>query len=595
MRFDAKQLREMSKAVRAHALNAVRNAGSGHVGIVLGAADIVTAIYANFLRPGVDKFVLSSGHGSALLYSVLSLAGYDIGDLTSFRKFGGLPGHPEFGIDGVWATTGPLGQGVGNAVGLALAEKIRGGDGVVYCLCSDGDLSEGVAAEAITFAGRYELDNLVLIWDDNGVTIDGAALVDDDMPARMAAAGWNVKYVDGNNFADLNRALRGATGRGAPTFVDAKTVIGRESSLAGTAAAHGLALSDSEMMILIEKNISYDGDALWMLVAADYAKKYVPQYPKFNAKKVKWPDDDGGAASTRELSGVYLNALLAAGAPLIGGSADLGRNTGAEVKSSSDIVPPSFDGNYINYGVREHAMGAIMNGMAVAGLRPYGSTFLVFSDYMRASIRMAAMSHLPVIYVFSHDSITVGADGPTHQPVEQLPGLRLIPNLNVYRPCNRAEVAHAWQSAIADTGRPSAIILSRQKFTQVPTPGGVDISRGAYIIHPATARRVRVTIIATGAEVALAVSVAKKLGDAVQVVSMPSVSDFRNQDEKYKNKILAGFVVAIEAAASAPWFEFADAVVGVDSFGVSGDGDEVYAHFGFDTDAIARDILNKIK
>lgn len=594
MRFDAKQLREMSKSVRAHALNAVRHAGSGHVGIVLGAADIVTAIYANFLRVGCDTFVLSAGHGSALLYSVLKLAGYDIGNLSSFRKIGGLPGHPEFGIDGVFATTGPLGQGVGNAVGLALAEKMRGGDGIVYCLCSDGDLSEGVAAESIALAGQYELDNLILIWDDNGVTIDGAALVDLDVPARMAAAGWNVKYIDGNNFADINRALRGCVGHGAPTFINAKTIIGRDSSLAGMSGAHGFDLSDSEMMYLIEKNISYVGDELWASVAAESHEKYVPRYPKIKTNKIPVPDL-GNFASTRELSGVYLESLVASGAEIVGGSADLGHSTNVKVKSSVDIVVPEFRGNYINFGVREHAMGAIMNGMAAAGMRVYGSTFLVFSDYMRPSIRLAAMSGFPVIYVFTHDSVAVGSDGPTHQPVEQLASLRLIPNFNVYRPCNGAEVAYAWKSAVADVHAPSAIILSRQKFMQISTPVDADISRGAYVIYPATARRVRVTIIATGAEVPLAVSVAEKLGDAVQVVSMPSVADFRRQDVKYKEKILAGFVVAIEAAASAPWFEFADAVVGIDSFGVSGDGDGVYRRLGFDADVIARDILKKVK
>ena len=345
---------------------------------------------------------------------------------------------------------------------------------------------------------------------------------------------------------------------------------------------------------LIEKNISYVGDDLWKMVAGEKHKKYVPSYPEIKTDKIPVPDL-GVVASTRELSGVYLESLLASGASLIGGSADLGYNTNAKTHNSVDIVPPEFHGNYINFGVREHAMGAIMNGMAVAGLRPYGSTFLVFSDYMRPAVRLAAMSELPVIYIFSHDSIAVGADGPTHQPVEQLPSLRLIPNLNVYRPCNVAEVAYAWQLAIADVHNPSAIILSRQKFAQISTPKNADMSRGAYIIHPATARRVRVTIIATGAEVPLAVDVAKKLGDAVQVVSMPSVADFRRQNEKYKSKILAGFVVAIEAAATVPWFEFADAVVGVDSFGMSGPGGAVYSNFGFDTDTIARDILKKLK
>lgn len=594
MRFDAKQLQEMSKSVRAHALDAVRHAGSGHVGIVLGAADIVTTIYANFLRRGRDRFVLSAGHGSALLYSVLKLAGYDVGDLHGFRKLGGLPGHPECGIDGVCVTTGPLGQGVGNAVGMALAEKIRGTDGIIYCLCSDGDLSEGVAAEAITFAGRYQLDNLVLIWDDNGISIDGDALTDIDVAERMRAAGWRTIKVPGDDFNKLNRALQGAPGNGAPVFIDAKTVIGRGSSVAGTAAAHGFALSDSEMMQLVEKNISPVGDDLWATVANDATAKYALHSAQVCPNDMPVPDL-GDVASTRELSGAYLQSMITAGCTLIGGSADLGHSTNAKVSASIDIMPPKYRGNYINYGVREHAMGAIMNGLAAAGLRPYGSTFLVFSDYMRPSIRLAAMSGLPVIYVFTHDSIAVGADGPTHQPIEQLPSLRLIPKLNVYRPCNGAEVAYAWSAAIADGSRPSAIILSRQKFAQIKTPGGADISRGGYIIYPATARRVRVTILATGAEVALAVAVAKKLGDAVQVASIPSVADFRAQDDKYKSKILAGYVVAIEAAATSPWFEFADAVVGIDSFGVSGPGDAVYSCFGFDTDTIVRDILKKLK
>ena len=594
MRFDAKQLKEMSCSVRAHALHALRCAGAGHVGIVLGAADILTVIYANFLRRGRDRFVLSAGHGSALLYSVLKLAGYDVGNLDDFRKMGGLPGHPEFGTDGVMATTGPLGQGVGNAVGMALAAKIRGTDEMVYCLCSDGDLMEGVAAESIAFAGRYKLDNLVLLWDDNGVSMDGAALTDVDIPLRMRAAGWAALAVPGDDFRKIERALLAARDSRGPTFVQCKTQIGRDSSLAGTSAAHGFALSDGELMRLIEKYISPTGDDLWDVVAniAPVENIETTSIPKLDNIAVPNVDKE---ISTRELSGMYLKSLVAAGVGLVGGSADLGGSTNVKSDASIDIVPPEFNGNYINYGVREHAMGAIMNGMAYVGLRSYGSTFLAFSDYMRPSIRIAALAHLPVIYVFTHDSVAVGTDGPTHQPVEQLPSLRLVPNLNVFRPCNGAEVAYAWRTAITGRARPTAIILSRQKFAQIPTPGDADMSRGAYIIYPATARRVRVTIIATGAEVPLAVNVAEKLGDAVQVVSMLSVSDFRVQTDEYKKKILAGFVVAIEAAATAPWFEFADAVVGVDSFGVSGPGDAVYAHFGFDTDAIARDILKKIK
>ncbi len=594
MRFDVKQLKEMSNCVRSNALNAVRSAASGHVGIILSAADIITTIYANFLRPYHDKFILSSGHGSALLYSVLRLAGYDVGDLNSFRKIGGLPGHPEFGIDGVYATTGPLGQGVGNAVGMAIGAKIQKSDEMVYCLCGDGDLMEGVANEAITFAGRYKLNNLVLLWDDNKISIDGVALTDVNVPARMRAAGWNIIRVRGDDFNGLNRALHRATMSTAPTFIQCRDVIGRGASVAGTAAAHGLAISDDELGELVKKYSSDIGVELWNIVAKEKTGKCIKNQLDIDVKQMpelEYMHD----ISTRELSGMYLQMLFSAGINLIGGSADLSASTNVKTSAHHDITSDDFDGNFINYGVREHAMGAIMNGMAAAGLRPYGSTFLVFSDYLRPSIRLSAMSGLPVIYVFTHDSIAVGQDGPTHQPIEQLPSLRLIPHLNVYRPCNGAEVAYAWRAAIADTKCPSCLVLSRQKINQIPTPPSADLSRGAYVILPATSNNVRATIIATGAEVPLAVRVAKIVGNDVQVVSMPCVSTFRLQDCEYRKKILRGYIVVIEAAATAPWFEFADAVVGIDRFGISGPGDAVYSHFGFDADTIARDIAKNLK
>ncbi len=594
MRFDVKQLKEMSNCVRSNALNAVRNAASGHVGIILSAADIVTTIYANFLRSHHDKFILSSGHGSALLYSVLNLAGYDVGDLNSFRKIGGLPGHPEFGIDGVYATTGPLGQGVGNAVGMAIAAKIQKSDEMVYCLCGDGDLMEGVANEAVTFAGRYKLNNLVLLWDDNKISIDGVALTDIDVPARMRAAGWNIIRVRGDDFNGLNRALHRTTMSTAPTFIQCRDVIGQGTSVAGTAAAHGLAISDDELGELVKKYSSDIGGELWNIVAKEKTGKCIKNQLDIDVKQMpelEYTHD----ISTRELSGIYLQMLFSAGINLIGGSADLSASTNVKISDHRDITPDDFSGNFINYGVREHAMGAIMNGMAAVGLRPYGSTFLVFSDYLRPSIRLSAMSGLPVIYVFTHDSIAVGQDGPTHQPIEQLPSLRLIPHLNVYRPCNGAEVAYAWRAAIADTKCPSCLVLSRQKINQIPTPQSADLSRGAYVILPATSNNVRATIIATGAEVPLAVHVAKIVGNDVQVVSMPCVSAFRLQDCEYRKKILRGYVVVIEAAATAPWFEFADAVVGIDRFGISGPGNAVYSHFGFDADTIARDIAKNLK
>ncbi len=597
MKYDSKDLQEMASAVRSAALKSIISARSGHVGIVLGAADVVTDIFANFLRRGTDRFVLSAGHGSALLYSVLSLAGYELPPLDSFRKIGGLPGHPEFGIPGVFATTGPLGQGIGNAAGLALAEKIQKTDGRVFCLCSDGDLMEGVAQESISFAGRYKLNNLVVVWDDNGISIDGAAQTDIDVPARMLAAGWRVITTDGHDFDDITRALNAAMRGKAPVFIQAKTVIGRGSSAAGTSCAHGLGLDMAELDKLAADLWSERGMNLWSEFASESANAAdaMPAWsaPDLSNINVTWDMDTD--AATRELSGIFLSRLMDENPNLIVGSADLGGSTNVKNAAARDIMPGEFVGNYINYGVREHAMGAVMNGLAAAGLRPAGSTFLVFSDYMRPSIRLAALSGLPVIYVFTHDSLAVGEDGPTHQPIEQLPSLRLMPNLNVFRPCNGPEVAAAWTFALSDTARPSCIVLSRQKVRQIATPADADLSRGAYIIRPARGGRVRATLIATGTEVPLAVATAEKMGAGVQVVSMPCVSMFRAQSDAFKKEILRGYVVAIEAAAAAPWFEFADAVVGIDEFGASGDGAAVYEKYGFDADIIARQIEKNIK
>ncbi len=586
MKFNAKQLQQMSDTVRANALGAVLSAHSGHVGIILDASEIITAIYANHLRRGIDRFVLSSGHGSAMLYAVLKLAGYKIGDLNSFRKFGGLPGHPEYGIDGVDATTGPLGQGVGNAVGLALAQKIRGIRARTFCLCGDGDLMEGVSFESLAFAGRYNLNNLIVLWDDNKLSIDGVAQTDIDINARMRAMGFNVMSVRGSDIESLEHALERAEKSNHPVFIQCKNILGRASTLANKSAAHGFALSETEMLSLISKNSNAEGARLWDIVKRRPIGESVRA--TVAVKRVRVPKVPE-RISTRELSGIYLDLLMKSGADLIIGSADLSNNTNVKTSVAKEISANNFNGNFINYGVREHAMAAIMNGLAVDGLRSVGSTFLVFSDYMRPAIRVAALSGLPNIYVFSHDSIAVGEDGPTHQPIEQLPSLRLIPNLNVYRPCNITEIANAWNSAIANMDTPSAIILSRQKFKQIPTPTDSDLSRGAYVICPAQSSRVRATIIATGSEVPLAVEIASRFKN-VQVVSMVNVPDFKKQDSKYKSSILRGCVIAIEAAAPSPWFEFADAVIGLDEFGASGNGETLYREYGFDVDKIIKEI-----
>ncbi|MCR4917813.1 MAG: transketolase, partial [Alphaproteobacteria bacterium] len=302
-----------------------------------------------------------------------------------------------------------------------------------------------------------------------------------------------------------------------------------------------------------------------------------------------------GAVSMRELSGIYLEHLVKNGVRFIGGSADLSSNTNVRVDGMRDILPNDFSGNFINFGVREHAMAAIMNGLAYAGVRAVCSTFLVFSDYMRGAMRLSALSGLPVVYVLTHDSIAVGQDGPTHQPIEQIAGLRLIPNMNVFRPCNMAEVAWSWTRALGETNRPSCIILSRQKVPQIQSVVFGGIERGGYIVYKPRFKRIRITLVATGAEVPLAVSVAQRLKFGTQVVSMPSVADFLAQDKKYKHKILRGRVVVLEAAAGAPWFELADAVIGINEFGTSGPGDQVYKEYGFDADEIANSICDKIK
>ena len=580
----------MSNVVRADALRAVLGAKSGHIGIILGAADIITLVYAVLLNPTRDRFVLSAGHGSAMLYAVLKLAGYKVGNLNSFRQLGGLPGHPEFGIDGVTATTGPLGQGVANAVGMAIAAKHNKTGGTIYCLCGDGDLMEGVAQEAIAFAGRYNLDNLVLLWDNNGISMDGVAQVDVDVSMRMRAAGWSVRSANGNDFDEMYDAIvKPAVG---PRFVKCDTILGLGLTVSGTPRAHGLGISETEIEQLIDCFDSLQGREFWRILAHGYSGAYAIHYK--NPPNITLPDAPR-FISTREMSGICLDRMIRHGLSAIIGSADLGSNTKVHTDSVREITADNFSGNYINYGVREHAMAAIMNGMAYVGVRAVGSTFLVFSDYMRGAIRLSALSGLPVVYVFSHDSIAVGPDGPTHQPVEQIAGLRLIPNMNVFRPYNMTEVLWSWRVALSETNRPSCIILSRQKISGIGGCVWGYVDAGGYLVYRSKSKHIRITLVATGSEVPLAISVARRLKCGVQVASIPSVAHFRNNSREYKQEILRGHVIAIEAGATSSWFEFADDVIGVDSFGASGAGDDIYREYGFDADEIVMAIKAKIK
>ena len=604
MKFTQTELRQMANMARARAIFGIRRANSGHVGITLGTADIVTAVYAEHLRfdpnnpdwDGRDRFVLSAGHGSALLYSVLGLAGYDVADMSAFRKFGSpLAGHPEYGeVPGVETSTGPLGQGVGNAVGMAFAEKKKGSDSDIYCLCSDGDLMEGVAQEVVALAGRNKLDNLIMLWDDNKISIDGVALTDIDMCKRMEAAGWDIFSVDGHNPKEIVKMIGRAKKSKRPAFIRCKTTIGLGASNAGTAAAHGLALTADEMLRLEKKLTTKAGEELWKRTGVQSgAPAPKAKHGTFNlAFNLQRAD-----MSTREASHKVLEQLVPQVPNIIGGCADLTSSVLTKASGMIDIAPGNFKGNYINYGVREHGMGAIMNGLALSGLRPYGGTFLVFSDYMRASMRLSALMKLPVVYVLSHDSVAVGEDGPTHQPVEHLAALRTIPNMNVFRPADIVETAAVWEMALAETDRPSCIVLSRQKLPALEGTSIDGTKRGAYIVRPA-AGAPQLTLMATGSEVSLAISVAEILESVKrwsQVVSVPSMEKFRDQPQKYKDKMMRGKVVAIEAGVAQPWWEFADAVNCIDTFGRSGPGAEVYKSFGFDAKEIAEEIMKNRK
>ena len=430
----------------------------------------------------------------------------------------------------------------------------------------------------------------MLLWDNNGISIDGVAQTDKNVSMRMRAAGWTVRAADGTDMNELYDVISAPAA--GPLFVRCDTTLGQGTSVSGMARAHGLAVGDAEIKELINHLDSVTGRDLWRKFARTHKRTEKIKYTNVPAVSLQ---QKTSAVSTREMSGEYLAAIMKRGADIIIGSADLGQSTNMRVAGVREITADNFFGRYINYGVREHAMAAIMNGMAYAGVRAAGSTFLVFSDYMRGAMRISALAGLPVVYVLTHDSVAVGPDGPTHQPVEQLAGLRLIPNMNVFRPCNMAEVAWAWQTALSETNRPSCIVLSRQAIAPVGDAIIGEIKFGGYVVYESGAARVKMTIVATGAEVPLAINVARILGGAVRVVSMPSVAHFRAMDEKYRDKILVGTVVAIEASVTAPWFEFADIVVGIDDFGLSGAADMVYRACGFDAEKIARAIRTKIK
>ena len=644
--------RELANALRFLAVDAVQQANSGHPGAPLGMADMAEVLWRSFLKHNPanpawwdrDRFVLSNGHASALLYALLHLSGYPLGleDLKHFRQLGArTAGHPERDLSvGIETTTGPLGQGLANAVGLALAEKVLAArfnrpdfpliDHHTWVFLGDGCLMEGISHEAASLAGTFGLGKLICLYDDNGISIDGAVAgwFSDDTAARFEAYGWQViGGVDGHEAEAVASAIRKAQADTArPSLICCKTVIGYGSpNRAGTAKAHGEPLGAEEIAAARQK-LGWDAppfvvpDAVrtaWNAEASgraaelrwqDLWARYRQSYPAPAAELQRRMDGDlpedfdatvsralaeaaaAGAQATRVSSQGALNVFGDALLELLGGSADLTGSNNTRHKASRAISAAEPDGNYVHYGVREFGMSAIMNGLALhGGFIPYGGTFLTFSDYARNAVRMAALMHQRVVHVYTHDSIGLGEDGPTHQPIEHAASLRLIPNLNVWRPADAVETAVAWSSALARDDGPSALLLSRQALPPLADPGRApDIARGGYVLIDCEGPP-EALVIATGSEVHLAaeaVKAAQSRGMRVRLVSMPCCDAFAQQESAWRDAVLPPEVrrrVVVEAGATEGWWRYAGSegrVLGIDRFGASGKVTDLYAHFG---------------
>jgi len=642
---------KMADAIRVLSMDAVQQANSGHPGMPMGMADVATVLFTKFLKYDAarpqwadrDRFVLSAGHGSMLQYALLHLTGskaMTADQLRNFRQLGSITaGHPEFGhTPGVETTTGPLGQGLANAVGMAMAERhlnARFGDELVdhrtWVIAGDGCLMEGVSHEAISLAGRYELSRLCVLWDDNHITIDGDIALSEtgDQMARFKAAGWAVKAIDGHDYGQIRRSLSWATKQKKPTLIACRTRIGKgAATMEGSHKTHGAALGAEEVAkTRAALNWEHAPFEVPEAVAAAWRKagrKGGRARRAWEARLKASPRDDEfvravkgdlptnafehidqqivvqtqalPTAATRVSSGSALEALFQWIPEMVGGSADLTGSNNTFVKGTKIFDHPDYDGRYVNWGVREHGMAAAMNGMALhGGVIPYAGTFLVFSDYSRPAIRLAALMGLRVIHVLTHDSIGLGEDGPTHQPVEHLAALRAIPNLNVFRPCDAVEVMECWKLALESKTTPSALALSRQNTPALrDEPAEENLcARGAYELRPAEGEA-QVTIFATGTEVALAVAARDQLqaeGIGTRVVSVPCFELFEQQSPAYRKAVIgdAPVRVAVEAQIKQGWERFLGEdgqFVGMSSFGASAPAPALYKHFGITTEAV---------
>jgi transketolase len=646
---------DCANAIRALAMDAVEAANSGHPGMPMGMADVATVLFQRYLKydpadpkwPDRDRFVLSAGHGSMLIYSLLHLTGYarpTIGDIKTFRQVGSpCAGHPEnFELAGVECTTGPLGQGLAMAVGMAIAERHLNasfGDDLVdhrtWVVAGDGCLMEGINHEAIGIAGHLGLGRLIVLWDDNRITIDGAVSLSscEDIPARYAATGWHVAECDGHDEADIARAFDEAIADPRPTLVRCRTIIGKGApNKQGTSKTHGAALGPEEVAAAREflgwnhPPFEVPGNIreTWLSAGKRAAEAHAewkqrlandPQGTKFLDRfevnvRLDLSDHLAGLiaspqkVATRKASELALEVINAQLPDTIGGSADLTGSNNTFTKGLGTLDRDNYGGRYVNYGIREFGMGAAMNGMALhGGVIPYGGTFLVFSDYARPAIRLSALQRARVIYVMTHDSIGLGEDGPTHQPIEHVTSLRLIPNLDVFRPCDAVETAECWALALAKADGPSLLALSRQNLPQLRTDADENkCAKGAYRLSAAEAPR-RVVLIATGSEVEIAAAIRTDLeaqGIGADVVSMPCWSRFDAQDAGYRADLLPddALRVSIEAGTTLGWERYTglDGLrFGLDRFGASGPAPDLYKHFGLTAAAITPQIIERLK
>ena len=651
-------INEMANAIRALAMDAVQAANSGHPGMPMGMADVATVLFSGALKfdaaapawPNRDRFILSAGHGSMLLYALLYLTGYPgmtIEDLKNFRQFGSkTAGHPEHGhAPGIETTTGPLGQGLANAVGIALSEQLLaarvGGDLIdyhTYVIAGDGCLMEGISQEAISLAGHLKLGKLIVLWDDNSISIDGATSlsVSDNELKRFEASGWNTTRVDGHDTAAVAAAIDKAKNDSSrPWLIACKTTIGFGApTKAGKSSAHGEPLGVEEIKGAREKlgwpyppfdipdhvlsawrevgSRGAQANADWKkraAAASSEAKVLINGRDATSAVAAAIADAKGAFVAdtakraTRVWSQLTLERLVPVLPELIGGSADLTGSNGTKTKHHTSIAPGNFAGNYVHYGVREHGMAAAMNGLALSGsFIPYGGTFLVFTDYCRPAIRLSALMQQRVIYVMTHDSIGLGEDGPTHQPVEHLSALRAIPNLNVFRPADGVETAECWELALAAKQTPSILALSRQAVPNLRGNSAENLSaKGGYVLKSPEGKR-DVTLLATGTEVGLAVDAANVLakeGIAAAVVSMPSFELFRAQTQDYQHDVLGHQPrVAIEAGVAQSWHEWlrkSDRFVGMSGFGASAPAPKLFEAFGITAAHVAESARQAIK